>query len=131
MLKTFTEPWLATRGRLGIIDPCGYTRIGPALRHAQELLAREPARRKIILLITDGRPCDYDRYEGIYGIKDVKKTIETGRQNGIQTHAFAVEKQAAEYFPAMFTQHSYDIVPNPSRLTETMCALFARLLRGA
>ncbi|MCE9610814.1 MAG: VWA domain-containing protein [Chthoniobacter sp.] len=130
LLKTFTEPWLATRGRLGTIEPCGYTRIGPALRHAQELLAREPARRKIILLITDGRPCDYDRYEGTYGIKDVKKAIETGRQNGIQTHAFAVEKQAAEYFPAMFTQHSYDIVPNPARLTETMCSLFARLLRG-
>lgn len=130
LLKTFTEPWGTTRGRLGTIEPCGYTRIGPALRHAQELLAREPARRKIILLITDGRPCDYDRYEGIYGIKDVKKAIETGRQNGIQTHAFAVEKQAAEYFPAMFTQHSYDIIPNPGLLTESMCRLFARLLRG-
>jgi nitric oxide reductase NorD protein len=129
-LKKFTETWGVTRGRLGTLEPCGYTRIGPALRHAQELLAREPARRKIILLITDGRPCDYDRYEGIYGIKDVKKAIETGRQNGIQTHAFAVEKQAAEYFPAMFTQYSYDIVPNPARLTETMCGLFARLLRG-
>ncbi|MEO8351840.1 MAG: hypothetical protein ABI680_08910, partial [Chthoniobacteraceae bacterium] len=96
-----------------------------------ELLARETSRRKIILLITDGRPCDYDRYEGIYGIKDVKKAIETGRQNGIQTHAFAVEKQAAEYFPAMFTQHSYDIVPSPKRLTETMCQLFSRILRGS
>jgi hypothetical protein len=30
----------------------------------------------------------------------------------------------------MFTQHSYDIVPKPDRLTETMCSLFARLLRG-
>lgn len=130
VLKEFTDPWPATRGRLGTLEPCGYTRIGPALRHAQEMLAREPARRKIILLITDGRPCDYDRYEGTYGIKDVKKAIETGRQNGIQTHAFAVEKQAAEYFPAMFTQHSYDIVPTPQRLTETMCNLFSRLLRN-
>lgn len=130
LLKDFVEPWCQTCDHLGTLEPCGYTRIGPALRHAQELLTREQARRKIILLITDGRPCDYDRYEGIYGIKDVKKAIETGRQNGIQTHAFAVEKQAAEYFPAMFTQHSYDIVATPSRLTETMCSLFARLLRG-
>jgi nitric oxide reductase NorD protein len=88
-------------------------------------------RRKIILLITDGRPCDYDRYESTYGIQDVKKAIETGRQHGIQTHAFAVEKQAAEYFPAMFTRRSYDIIPNPACLTETMCRLFARVLRGA
>lgn len=127
-LKSFAEPWAKARDRLGALEPCGYTRIGPALRHAQELLARQKASRKIVLLVTDGRPCDYDRYEGVYGIKDVKKAIETGRQNGIQTHAFAVEKQAAEYFPAMFTQHSYDIVPTPARLTETMCRLFARLL---
>ena len=130
LLKDFDEPWAASRDRLGAQEPCGYTRIGPALRHAQELLMREKARRKIILLVTDGRPCDYDRYEGRHGIKDVKKAIETGRLHGIQTHAFAVEKQAAEYFPAMFTQHSYDIVPNPARLAESMCNLFARLLRG-
>ncbi|MBL9180143.1 MAG: VWA domain-containing protein [Verrucomicrobiaceae bacterium] len=127
--KDFTEPWSQARARLGTLEPAGYTRIGPALRHAQELLAREPARRKIILLITDGRPCDYDRYEGAYGIQDVKKAIETGRQHGIQTHAFAVEKQAAEFFPAMFTRHSYDIIPNPARLTESMCRVFSRLLR--
>lgn len=130
LVKDFADPWRTARDRLGTLEPCGYTRIGPALRHAQELLVREPARRKIILLITDGRPCDYDRYEGLHGIKDVKKAIETGRQHGIQTHAFAVEKQAAEYFPAMFTQHSYDIVATPAHLTDTMCRLFGRLLRG-
>jgi nitric oxide reductase NorD protein len=130
LLKDFDEPWAASRDRLGAQEPCGYTRIGPALRHAQELLMREKARRKIILLVTDGRPCDYDRYEGRHGIKDVKKAIETGRLHGIQTHAFAVEKQAAEFFPAMFTRHSYDIVPSPSRLANSMCGLFARLLVG-
>lgn len=128
MLKGFSEPWASSRDRLGALEPCGYTRIGPALRHAQELLGRERAARKIVLLVTDGRACDYDRYEGLHGIKDVKKAIETGRQNGIQAHAFAIDTQAAEHFPAMFTQHSYDIVPAPARLTETMCRLFARLL---
>jgi len=43
----------------------------------------------------------------------------------------AGEDFSTEYFPAMFAQHSYDIVPNPARLTATMCSLFARLLRGA
>lgn len=121
LIKDFAEPWTASRDRLGAQEPAGYTRIGPALRHVQELLAREKARRKIILLVTDGRPCDYDRYEGQHGIKDVGKAIETGRLHGIQTHAFAVEKQAAEFFPAMFTRHSYDIVPTPSRLADSMC----------
>lgn len=128
VVKDFKEPWRTASGRLGALEPRGYTRIGPALRHAQERLAEEKASRKIIILLTDGRPCDYDRYEGTYGIKDVKKALEVGRLNGIQTHAFAIEKQAAEYFPQMFTQHHYDILRTPDRLAQTMSKLFARLL---
>ncbi|MBX7208977.1 MAG: VWA domain-containing protein [Verrucomicrobiaceae bacterium] len=126
-IKGFREPWRSARGRLGSVQPGGYTRIGAALRHAQELLERQHARRKIVLLITDGRPCDYDRYEGNHGIHDVKKAIEVGKQHGIATHAFAIEKRAAEYFPRMFTQHHFDIIPAPERLAQTMCKLFARL----
>lgn len=128
LLKDFADPWTTARGRLGTLTPDGYTRIGPALRHAQELLDRETARRKIIILITDGRPCDYDRYEGTYGLHDVKKAIETGAQRGIATHAFAIEKQAGEFFPRMFPRRSFDIVPRPERLTGALCQLFARLL---
>lgn len=128
IVKAFREPWLTARHRLGSLEPCGYTRIGPALRHAQELLSAERATRKTVILLTDGRPCDYDRYEGTYGVKDVKKAIEVGRRNGIHTHAFAVEKQAAEFFPQMFTKHDYDILPHPDSLARTMCRLFGRLL---
>ncbi len=128
VVKDFAEPWRGSAGRLGALEPRGYTRIGPALRHAQERLLNEAATRKIIILLTDGRPCDYDRYEGTYGIKDVKKALQVGQRNGIQTHAFAIEKQAAECFPQMFTQHHYDILRTPDRLAQTMCKLFARLL---
>lgn len=127
-VKDFHEPWAEARSRFGALEPNGYTRIGPALRHAQELLDREPAQRKLVILITDGRPCDYDRYEGTYGLHDVKKAIETGAQHGIATHAFAIEKQASEFFPQMFTQHRFDIIPRPERLTGALCQLFARLL---
>jgi nitric oxide reductase NorD protein len=128
LLKDFRQPWATARDRLGAIDACGYTRMGPALRHAQELLKKESARRKIVLLFTDGRPCDYDRYEGQHGIHDVKKAIQTGRLHGIQTHAFAVEKHAAAYFPAMFTRNGYHVVRDLTRLTGAMCNVFARLL---
>ena len=126
-VKNFDEPWEKTRGRLGTIEALGYTRIGPALRHAQEVMINVAARRKIIILVTDGRPCDYDRYEGAYGIHDVKKAIEAGRKEGIQTHAYAIEKRAAEYFPRMFTADHYDIIPNPDELARSLCRLFLRL----
>lgn len=127
VIKDFAEPWRNTRARLGGLTANGYTRIGAALRHAQELLIRQPAERRVIFLLTDGRPCDYDRYEGDYGIHDVRRAIETGKRHGILTHAFAVEKRAREQFPRMFSRQHYDIVPNPRALVASMCNAFARL----
>lgn len=127
LLKDFHEPWRSTRARLGSLEADGYTRIGPALRHAQELLMRQSAERRVIFLLTDGRPCDYDRYEGEYGIRDVRKAIESGTRRGILTHAFAIERRAREQFPRMFSHQHYDIVPHPRALTVCMCGAFARL----
>ena len=104
-----------------------HTRIGPALRHAQELLVRKSGERKIVFLLTDGRPCDYDRYEGEYGIRDVRKAIETGARHGIMTHAFAIEKRAREQFPRMFKRQHFDVVPSPRAFVESVCGAFARL----
>ena len=127
LIKDFRDPWRIARARLGKIEADGYTRIGPALRHAQELLTRQSAEKKVIFLLTDGRPCDYDRYEGEYGIRDVRKAIETGTRHGIMTHAFAIEQRAREHFPRMFARQHYDIVPNPKALAASMCGAFARL----
>lgn len=127
LIKDFDEDWHASRARLGGIVPDGYTRIGPALRHAQERLAGRSAGRKIVILVTDGRPGDYDRYEGAYGIADVKKAILTGKREGIETHAFAIEKRAVEFFPRMFTRDRYDILPRPEALARSLCRLFIRL----
>lgn len=131
LVKDFSDPWHSSRARLGKLEAQGYTRIGPALRHAQELLMRQTASKKVIFLLTDGRPCDYDRYEGEHGIRDVRKAIETGAKNGIMTHAFAIEKRAREQFPRMFARQHYDIVPNPKALVASMCGAFARLKLAA
>ena len=126
-VKGFDDPWRMARARLGEVDAAGYTRIGPALRHAQEALVKRHARRRVVILVTDGKPCDYDRYEGTYGIRDVKMALETGHRNDIGAHAFAVERRAKEYFPAMFTPDHYSIVSSPKALASGLCDLFATL----
>lgn len=127
LYKAFDDDWREARGRLGGLYANGYTRIGPAIRHSTRLLAGREAERKVIILVTDGRPCDYDRYEGNYGVHDVKKAIEEARQAKIMTYAFAIDKQAREHFHKMFTQHHYNVVPNPTSLSMSMCHLFGRL----
>ncbi|MFV0557198.1 MAG: nitric oxide reductase activation protein NorD [Enterococcus sp.] len=126
-VKPFAAPWITARTALSGLHAAGYTRIGTPLRHAQELLVKLPAERKVIILITDGRPCDYDRYEGAYGVHDVKHAIATGRANNIDTHAFAIETRARETFPSMFSRDHFHIVPKPAALTTSLCELFAKL----
>lgn len=129
-VKRFGANWRTARGRLGALQAEGYTRIGPALRHAHECLARVDAARRVVILVTDGRPCDYDRYEGEYGIRDVARAIDVGRRNGIATHAFAVDRRAREHFPRMFRDRSYHVVPQPRALVRSMCDLFLHLEAG-
>ncbi|MBW2629658.1 MAG: VWA domain-containing protein, partial [Deltaproteobacteria bacterium] len=61
--------------RLHAVSPAGYTRIGPAIRHALEVLEGSGARRRLVLLLTDAKPTDYDHYEGRYGIEDVRQAL--------------------------------------------------------
>ena len=131
IIKDFKEPWSQASARLGGLRTEGYTRIGPALRHGQEMLAQQNAKRKSIILVTDGKPCDYDRYEGIYGMKDIRKAIECGRTHSISTHAFAIDKQAAETFPMTFGKKNYNLVRSPKQLTDYMHKLFAQWIRSS
>lgn len=123
-VKNFNENWSVARNRLGGLSSVGYTRIGPALRHAYTLLSGIKAEKKMLILLTDGKPCDYDRYEGRYGIEDVRKAIQEGKSVGVVTHAFAIDKQARDYFPIMFTRSNFDIVAHPSKLLDLLFNLY-------
>lgn len=126
-LKDWREPWPLARGRLGTLEPQGYTRIGPALRYATDCLAREPAERRLLLLISDGKPSDYDRYEGRYGIADVRQAIREAERREIHVHALAVDAVARDTLPPMFGPGAWHVLPHPDALTEALTAVYGRL----
>lgn len=127
-LKGFDEPWQTTRDRLGAIEPEGYTRIGPAIRHATSLIEKETSRTRWILFLSDGKPSDYDRYEGRYGMADVRQAIKEAHAQQIQTFALAVEAKARNYLPAMLGHGGYRILPAPSYLPDALANFYQRLL---
>lgn len=128
-IKSFNEPWHRCKQRIGAIEPRGYTRIGPALRHATALMSKEPARQRWILLLSDGKPNDYDRYEGAYGIADVRQALREAHQQQVHVHALAVESEAKYYLPLMLGQGGYRILPFPAQLPEALTQFYAALLR--
>lgn len=121
------DSWQDGRLRLAALEPRGYTRIGPALRHATALLAAEPAERRLLLLISDGKPTDYDRYEGRYGIADVRQAIREAHRREIHTHALAIDAVARDYLPALFGQGGWHILSKPEQLVETLTKVYGQL----
>lgn len=130
ILKSFKEPWSAALARGGSVEPSGYTRIGPALRHSTRLLSEAQARKKFLLIVSDGKPTDYDRYEGRYGVRDVAQAVREAKQLGITTFGLAVEHQPKHYLAEMFGAGRFHILPNSSLLPEYMVNIFLEALRG-
>lgn len=128
-VKGFSEPWAEAARRLASVEPAGYTRIGPALRHGTAVLARAPARRRLLLLVSDGKPTDYDRYEGRYGIADVRQAVREARPQSVQLFALAIDAEARFYLPQMFGKGNYAILPRPNALVGALARVVADLMR--
>lgn len=126
-VKDFDENWAITKNKVGAIEPSGYTRIGAALRHAGARLDTRKTKNKWIILISDGKPNDYDKYEGKYGINDVKQALRELNQRDINSYALAIEAQAKYYLPQMFGQNHYQILTTPTELLQSMVKLYEKI----
>jgi len=126
-LKTFDEDWQKAKYKIGTVQPQGYTRIGTALRHAGSLLQKRPTKNKWIILISDGKPNDYDRYEGKYGINDVRQALRELKFLNINSYALAIEAEAKYYLPQMFGQNHYQILTNPVELLQSLVKLYEKI----
>ncbi len=96
-LKSFEEPWSKAKYKIGAIVPGGYTRIGAALRHSGALLNSRNTKNKWVILISDGKPNDFDKYEGRYGIQDVKQALRELNADQISAYALAIEVSVKLY----------------------------------
>jgi len=127
-LKTFDETYSgAVRGRINAIKPGFYTRMGAAIRHTSNLLREQPSGRRLLLILTDGKPNDLDKYEGRYGIEDTRRAIHEARQMGLQPFCVTIDAHANDYLPHLFGTGSYVVIHKPSQLPRELPLLYAKL----
>ena len=126
-LKEFDENWSISKHKIGSIEPRGYTRIGAALRHSGFLLSKRQTKNKWVILLSDGKPNDYDKYEGKYGIQDVKQALHELKSQNINSYALAIEAQAKYYLPQMFGQNHYQILTTPVELLKSLVKLYEKI----
>jgi nitric oxide reductase NorD protein len=105
------------------------TRMGAAMRHAAQLLLKQPERRKLLLLVTDGEPADIDERDPQHLRMDTRKAVEELAGKGIMTYCLTLDANADAYVKRIFGANNYTIVDHVDRLPEKLPTLFASLTR--
>ncbi len=130
-IKTFDENYGAgVRGRIQAIRPGYYTRLGAGIRHATRLLEKEAANRRLLLILTDGKPNDLDQYEGRYGIEDTRHAVLSARRLGFHPFCVTIDQQGNDYLPHLFGPGGFVVIRDPLELPAKLPLLYARLTAG-
>jgi len=116
-VKNFTEPYNEIiKGRIAAIGPQEYTRMGPPLRHAVELLQNVEAKVRLLVTLSDGKPEDYDDYKGEYAIEDTRHALIEAKAAGIHPFCITIDKQAHDYIGHMYGEVNYIFVDEVRKL---------------
>ncbi|MCT8160158.1 nitric oxide reductase activation protein NorD [Pseudoruegeria sp. SHC-113] len=127
-VKGFADPMDAQVMRnIGGLKPGQYTRLGAALRHASTRLAEEGSRRKLLLVITDGKPNDLDHYEGQHGIEDSRMAVREARRAGQIVHSVIVDADGQDWFARIFGKGGFTLLPEPARLLRALPEIYRSL----
>ena len=131
ILKNFNEPYSdKVRGRINAIRPGYYTRMGAPIRQATKILSAETAEQRLLLILTDGKPNDLDRYEGRYGIEDTREAILEARRAGLHPFCITIDEEAGDYLPYLFGNSGYVLIHNPLQLPKQLTRLYLQLTHG-
>ncbi len=127
-LKTFEEKYNGiVRSRIQAIKPGFYTRMGAAIRYAAQKLEAQDTQQRLLLILTDGKPNDLDRYEGRYGVEDTRRAIHEAKSKGLQTFCITIDDQGGEYLPHIFGTNGFTIIRKPEHLPQKLPILYANL----
>lgn len=130
-VKHFAEPAGDTvRRRIAALDADGYTRVGAALRHTTAVLSRQPTARRLLLLLSDGKPNDVDEYEGPYGIEDARQAVAEARAQNVDVFCLTVDREAPRYAPRIFGRSGFTLLRRPNQLPEVLIEVLRRLVRA-
>lgn len=116
--------------RIAGLEPERYTRAGAAIRHASCLLMQQQASRRLLLILSDGKPNDVDEYEGRYGLEDMRQAVVEARLQGIAPFCLTIDRQTASYLPAVFTEHQYAVLHRPELLPNALLGWMRQLIRA-
>ncbi len=127
-VKEMDEPYTETvQGRIAALSPKEYTRMGPPIRHFSKMLATVEARVRLLIILTDGKPEDYDDYKGEYAIEDTRHALVETKNSGIHPFCITLDTKAPEYISHLFGAANYLVIDDVKKLPRRLPDMY-RLL---
>ncbi len=124
-IKRLDEPYGAeVQGRIAAIGPKEYTRMGPPIRHLTKILQQTQSTVRLLVVISDGKPEDYDDYKGQYAIEDTRQALLEARGCGVHSFCITIDKAAHDYLTHMFGKGNYVFVNNVLALPAKMVEMY-------
>ncbi len=128
IIKRFDEPYdEEVKQRISGMDAFDYTRMGPPIRHLTKILENTPAKIKILIVLSDGKPEDFDEYKGDHGIEDTKKALIEAKRKHIRPFCITIDTEARDYIQRMFGDVGYIILDDVSKLPKKLPEIYRKL----
>jgi nitric oxide reductase NorD protein len=118
----------AVEARIAALRPGHFTRLGAAIRHVSHELAACERQRRLLLVITDGKPNDLDHYEGRHGIEDTHMAVREARRTGQTVFGVTIDSKSQATFARIFGKSGFAVVSHPDKLTSSLPQLYRHLI---
>ena len=129
-LKAFDESRsVAVERRIAALDADRYTRAGAAIRHVTAALGREQTTRRLLLILSDGKPNDVDAYEGPYGVEDTRQAVAEARRQGVTVFCLTVDREAPRYAGRVFGRSGFAVLRRVDELPAMMVDVLRSLVQ--
>ncbi|MFN3750929.1 MAG: nitric oxide reductase activation protein NorD [Thiobacillus sp.] len=128
-IKGYGEHWNdEVKARLAAMEAGWSTRMGAAMRHAAHYLKARPADKKLMLVLTDGRPSDVDAQDERLLVEDARQAVKELDRDGIFAYCISLDPKADDYVGDIFGRQ-FTVIDHIARLPERLPQLFLALTR--
>jgi nitric oxide reductase NorD protein len=120
IVKEFNDPWCQVPSKISVLKPEGYTRIGPALRHSRFRLENVKSKKKMVLLLSDAKPTDYDHYEGHHGINDIQRAVTELNSSGCKVKVLTLTDKKQSHHNFVFGTNNCVVLRDVKELSNSL-----------
>ncbi|MEI6318513.1 MAG: VWA domain-containing protein [Pseudomonadota bacterium] len=130
-IKDFDQPYDdQVRATVGGLSGRLATRMGAAIRHAVHRFEGVQTPRRLLLLLSDGRPEDYDDGgDRRYLHEDTRMAVKEAVNAGVHPFCITVDTLANQYLPQIFGRGHYLVLDDVGSLPAKLPEIYLRLRR--